>query len=151
MKRKNEIIEKKYKNYIKNKISKINLIKNFMNKNCNIDKLLNNNINNINEIKENVLSNNNDDNKKKIDMFKKIDPKKNKNNNIRNSEIKDEDEKEKSILPYEMTKRMNSFLDFSTILNDNSNIKESVNINRQKNVSRIVWGDVSAIEKNDDF
>ena len=151
MKRKNEIIEKKYKNYIKNKISKINLIKNFMNKNCNIDKLLNNNINNINEIKENVLSNNNDDNKKKIDMFKKIDPKKNKNNIIRNSEIKEEDEKEKSILPYEMTKRMNSFLDFSTILNDNSNIKESVNINRQKNVSRIVWGDVSAIEKNDDF
>lgn len=151
LKRKNEIIEKKYKNYIKNKISKINLIKNFMNKNCNIDKLLNNNINNINEIKENVLSNNNDDNKKKIDMFKKIDPKKNKNNIIRNSEIKEEDEKEKSILPYEMTKRMNSFLDFSTILNDNSNIKESVNINRQKNVSRIVWGDVSAIEKNDDF
>ena len=151
LKRKNEIIEKKYKNYIKNKISKINLIKNFMNKNCNIDKLLNNNINNINEIKENVLSNNNDDNKKKIDMFKKIDPKKNKNNMIRNSEIKEEDEKEKSILPYDMTKRMNSFLDFSTILNDNSNIKESVNINRQKNVSRIVWGDVSAIEKNDDF
>ena len=151
LKRKNEIIEKKYKNYIKNKISKINLIKNFMNKNCNIDKLLNNNINNINEIKENVLSNNNDDNKKKIDMFKKIDPKKNKNNIIKNSEIKEEDEKEKSILPYEMTKRMNSFLDFSTILNDNSNIKESVNINRQKNVSRIVWGDVSAIEKNDDF
>ena len=151
LKRKNEIIEKKYKNYIKNKISKINLIKNFMNKNCNIDKLLNNNINNINEIKENVLSNNNDDNKKKIDMFKKIDPKKNKNNIIRNSEIKEEDEKEKSILPYEMTKRMNSFLDFSTILNDNSNIKESININRQKNVSRIVWGDVSAIEKNDDF
>ena len=151
LKRKNEIIEKKYKNYIKNKISKINLIKNFMNKNCNIDKLLNNNINNINEIKENVLSNNNDDNKKKIDMFKKIDPKKNKNNIIKNSEIKEEDEKEKSILPYEMTKRMNSFLDFSTILNDNSNIKESININRQKNVSRIVWGDVSAIEKNDDF
>ena len=151
VKRKNEKIENKYKNYIKNKISKINLIKNFMNKNCNIDKLLNNNINNINEIKENVLSNNNDDNKKKIDMFKKIDPKKNKNNIIRNSEIKEEDEKEKSILPYEMTKRMNSFLDFSTILNDNSNIKESININRQKNVSRIVWGDVSAIEKNDDF
>ena len=45
---------------------------------------------------------------------------------------------------------MNSFMDFSAILNDNSNIKESVN-NKQKNVSRIVWGDVSAIEKNDDF
>ena len=152
LKRKNEIIENKYKNYIKNKISKITLIKNFINKNCNIDKLLNNINNiNINEIKESIVSNNNDDNKKKIDMFKKIDPKKNKNNIIRNSEIKEEDEKEKSILPYEMTKRMNSFLDFSTILNDNSNIKESVNINRQKNVSRIVWGDVSAIEKNDDF
>ena len=152
VKRKNEKIENKYKNYIKNKISKINLIKNFINKNCNIDKLLNNINNiNINEIKESIVSNNNDDNKKKIDMFKKIDPKKNKNNMIGNSEIKEEDEKEKSILPYDMTKRMNSFLDFSTILNDNSNIKESVNINRQKNVSRIVWGDVSAIEKNDDF
>ena len=50
-----------------------------------------------------------------------------------------------------MTKRMNSFMDFSVILNDNSRIKESVNINVKKtNISRI-WGDVSAIEKNDDF
>ena len=63
--------------------------------------------------------------------------------------IKEDDENEKSILPYEMTKRMNSFMDFSIILNDNSNIKE--NVIWQKNVSRIAWGDVSAIEKNDDF
>ena len=44
IKNKNELIEKKYKKFIKNKIAKINLMKNFMNNNCNIDKLLNNNI-----------------------------------------------------------------------------------------------------------
>ena len=48
-----------------------------------------------------------------------------------------------------MIRRMNSFMDFSTILNDNSRIKETSN--NIKNVSRIVWGDVSAIEKTDDF
>ena len=153
-KRKNEIIINKYKKYIKNKTSKINRIKNFINRNCNIDLLLNksneiNKINNIEEVKKSIINDSNDENKKKIKMFKKIDPKKNKNNNIRNNEIKEDDENEKSILPYEMTKRMNSFMDFSIILNDNSNIKE--NVIRQKNVSRIAWGDVSAIEKNDDF
>jgi hypothetical protein len=153
-KRKNEIIINKYKKYIKNKTSKINRIKNFMKRNCNIDMLLNKNneinkINNIEEVRESIINDSNDENKKKIKMFKKIDPKKNKNNNIRNNEIKEDDENEKSILPYEMTKRMNSFMDFSIILNDNSNIKESAI--RQKNVSRIAWGDVSAIEKNDDF
>ena len=153
-KRKNEIIINKYKKYIKNKTSKINRIKNFINRNCNIDLLLNksneiNKINNIEEVKKSIINDSNDENKKKIKMFKKIDPKKNKNNNIRNNEIKEDDENEKSILPYEMTKRMNSFMDFSIILNDNSNIKE--NVIWQKNVSRIAWGDVSAIEKNDDF
>ena len=153
-KRKNEIIINKYKKYIKNKTSKINRIKNFINRNCNIDLLLNksneiNKINNIEEVKKSIINDSNDENKKKIKMFKKIDPKKNKNNDIRNNEIKEDDENEKSILPYEMTKRMNSFMDFSIILNDNSNIKE--NVIWQKNVSRIAWGDVSAIEKNDDF
>ena len=132
-----------------------------MNNNCNIDKLLNknnikksdssnnnNNINNINNIKESVSSSNKSENKKKIVMFKKVDPKKNKNID-KNNEIKEDDENERSILPYDMTKRMNSFMDFSTILNDNSKIKESPN-NKQKNVSRIIWGDISAIEKNDD-
>ena len=46
-----------------------------------------------------------------------------------------------------MTKRINSFMDFSIILNDNSKIKESVN--RNNNISRL-WGDVSVIEKKED-
>ena len=48
-----------------------------------------------------------------------------------------------------MTKKMNSFMDFSIILNDNSKIKESVN--RNHNISKIM-GDfsVSVIEKKDD-
>ena len=159
-KKKNQLLEKNYKKNIQNKIAKLNILKNFMNKNCNIDKLLNNNIKindncNINEIKESNMSNNNNINnendKKKIVMFKRVEPKKNKNSERNNyNEIKEEEENERSILPYDMTKRMNSFMDFSAILNDNSNIKDSVN-NKQKNVSRIVWGDVSAIEKNDDF
>ena len=158
VKKKNEVLQKKYRKYIKKKIAKINLLKNFMNKNCNIDKILksntniNNNIININEIKENDISNNKDEDKKKIVMFKKVDPKKNKNSERNINTIKEVDENEKSVLPFDMTKRMNSFMDFSTILNDNSNIKEiKESVNRQKNVSRIVWGDVSAIEKNDDF
>ena len=125
-----------------------------MNKNCNIDKILNNNIikktenNCINNIKENIS--NNDENIKKNIMYKKVTPKKNKNTGRFMNEIKEDDEieNERSILPYDMTKRMNSFMDLSIVLNDNSKIKESVN-NIQKNVSRI-WGDISAIEKNDD-
>ena len=154
IKKKNELIEKKYKRFINNKIAKINLIKNFMDKNCNIDILLNNNVikksenESINKIKENTISNN-DKNTKKMIMFKKVEPKKNKNSERFTNEIKEDDENDRSNLPYEMTKRMNSFMDFSIILNDNSKIKESVN-NKQKNVSRIVWGDISAIEKNDD-
>ena len=155
IKRKNEMIEKKYKIYIKAKISKLNILKNFMNNNCNIDKLLNNDFKknriNINEIKNSNISNSNEDkNKKKIVMFKKVAPKKNQNGERDINIIREEDENEKSILPFDMTKRISSFMDFSTILNDNSRIKESTN-NRQKNVSRIIWGDVSAIEKNDDF
>ena len=47
IKKKNEMKEKKYKDLIKNKVSKVNLLKNFMNNNCNIDKLINgNNFNN---------------------------------------------------------------------------------------------------------
>ena len=71
IKKKNELIEKKYKRFINNKIAKINLIKNFMDKNCNIDILLNNNVikksenESINKIKENTISNN-DKNTKKL-------------------------------------------------------------------------------------
>ena len=47
-----------------------------------------------------------------------------------------------------MSKRMDSFMDLSTILNDNSKLKESV---IRKNISKIWGGDVSAIAKNDDI
>ena len=156
IKKKNEMIEEKYKGFVKDKMKKLNALKKFMNNNCNIDKLLNrknnNNKNNINEIKESIITNDIEDkNKKKITMFKKVDVKKNKNSERNNNDDIKIDEDEKSVLPYEMSKRMNSFMDFSTILNDNSRIKESVNTNVKKtNISRI-WGDVSAIEKNDDF
>ena len=140
IKKKYEITEKKYKIKIKAKVGKLNALKNFMNNNCNIDKILNNNINNINEIKESIISNNSED-KKKISMFKKVDVKKNKNserNNNDNDDIKldEENENERSVLPYDMTKRMNSFMDFSVILNDNSRIKESINTNSNINTKK---------------
>ena len=116
-----------------------------------------NNINNKSNYKEKELENDEDikegeNNKNKINMFKKVEVKKNKNNErkyvSKNNIIKEEDENERSLLPFDMTKRMNSFMDFSAVLNDNSNIKESVN---RKNISKIWGNDVSAIEKNDDI
>ena len=160
IKKKNELNEKKYKELIKKKVTKVNLLKNFMNNNCNIDLLINGNANNINNksnYKEKELEDNEDikegeNNKNKINMFKKVEVKKNKNNErkyvSKNNIIKEEDENERSLLPFDMTKRMNSFMDFSAVLNDNSNIKESVN---RKNISKIWGNDVSAIEKNDDI
>ena len=160
IKKKNELNEKKYKELIKKKVTKVNLLKNFMNNNCNIDLLINGNANNINNksnYKEKELENDEDikegeNNKNKINMFKKVEVKKNKNNErkyvSKNNIIKEEDENERSLLPFDMTKRMNSFMDFSAVLNDNSNIKESVN---RKNISKIWGNDVSAIEKNDDI
>ena len=160
IKKKNELNEKKYKELIKKKVTKVNLLKNFMNNNCNIDLLINGNANNINNksnYKEKELENDEDikegeNNKNKINMFKKVEVKKNKNNErkyvSKNNIIKEEDENERSLLPFDMTKRMNSFMDFSAVLNDNSNIKESVN---RKNISKMWGNDVSAIEKNDDI
>lgn len=160
IKKKNELNEKKYKELIKKKVTKVNLLKNFMNNNCNIDLLINGNANNINNksnYKEKELEDNEDikegeNNKNKINIFKKVEVKKNKNNErkyvSKNNIIKEEDENERSLLPFDMTKRMNSFMDFSAVLNDNSNIKESVN---RKNISKIWGNDVSAIEKNDDI
>ena len=160
IKKKNELNEKKSKELIKKKVTKVNLLKNFMNNNCNIDLLINGNANNINNksnYKEKELENDEDikegeNNKNKINMFKKVEVKKNKNNErkyvSKNNIIKEEDENERSLLPFDMTKRMNSFMDFSAVLNDNSNIKESVN---RKNISKIWGNDVSAIEKNDDI
>lgn len=166
IKKKNEIKEKKYKDLIKNKVSKVNLLKYFMNNNCNIDKLINgNNFNNKKDdvntsYKEKELKDNED--KKEYEsntinnsnMFKKVEVKKNKNKNNdrnyanKNKIIKEENKNEKSLLPFEMSKRMDSFMDLSNILNDNSKLKESV---IRKNISKIWGGDVSAIAKNDDI
>ena len=48
----------------------------------------------------------------------------------------EDDEKNKSILPKDLTKRMISFIDFSIVLNDNDNskIKDSSNKNNISNL-----------------
>ena len=166
IKKKYEMNEKKYKDLIKNKVSKVNLLKNFLNNNCNIDKLINgNNINNkkddddtVDKEKELKDNEDNEDKKesenktKKSNMFKKVEVKKNKNNERdyvkKDKIINEEDENEKSLLPFEMSKRMNSFMDFSAILNDNSKFKESVN---RKNLSRLWGNEISVIAKNEDI
>ena len=145
LKKNNKLIEEKYKHMIENKISEINRLKEIFKNDFNKKKeednkneiIINSSINKINNIPYN---------KNEI-KFKKIDVKKVKRE--RNMiEINDEDdEKNKSILPEDMTKKMNSFMDFSIILNDNSKIKESVNKN---NISKL-WGDVSVIDKKDDI
>ena len=94
----------------------------------------------INKI--NNITNNKDEIK-----FKKVEVKKVKKE--RNMiKINDEDDKKnKSILTKDLTKRMNSFMDFSIVLNDNSKIKERENKN---NISKFL-GDVSVIDKKDDI
>ena len=70
------MIEKKYNIYINKKIEKNNILKNFMNNNCNIDKLLNkniikktdNDICNVNEIKESESSIGDDTKKKNFNV-----------------------------------------------------------------------------------
>ena len=85
--------------------------------------------------------NNNIDNKK--GMFKKVEVKK---INKERKEIKKEKERDKSKMHNDMTKRMNSFMDLSIVLNENSNIN---NNNNNIKISRM-WGDVSAIAKKED-
>ena len=142
LKKKNELVEEKYKKLIEDKNNKIKKLKNFLNDNKSIENI----IKNKNEIKNNDSINNIDNIKEnKNTMFKKVEVKKvKKERNKIEMNIEDE-ENNKSILPKDMTKRMNSFMDLSIVLNDNSKIKESVN----KNISRM-WGDVSAIERKDD-
>ena len=139
LKKTNELLEKKYEKNIEEKLSKIEKLKKFLDKKINIDNLVNNN-----EIKKNVLMNNyinnNIDNKK--GMFKKVEVKK---INKERKEIKKEKERDKSKMHDDMTKRMNSFMDLSIVLNDNSNINNNNNIK----ISRM-WGDVSAIAKKED-
>ena len=139
LKKTNELLEKKYEKNIEEKITKIEKLKKFLDKKINTDNLINNN-----EIKKNVLMNNyinnNIDNKK--GMFKKVEVKK---INKERKEIKKEKERDKSKIHNDMTKRMNSFMDLSIVLNDNSNINNNNNIK----ISRM-WGDVSAIAKKED-
>ena len=140
LKKTNELLEKKYEKNIEEELSKIEKLKKFLDKKINIDNLVNNN-----EIKKNVLMNNyinnNIDNKK--GMFKKVEVKK---INKERKEIKKEKERDKSKMHNDMTKRMNSFMDLSIVLNENSNIN---NNNNNIKISRM-WGDVSAIAKKED-
>ncbi len=147
IKKKNDVAEEKYKKLIENKISKIKILKEFLDKNINKENI----IKNKNEIKKDSSVdniNNNKENKEQKIMYKKVNVKKVKNEKKERNkiEIEEEDIRNKSKLPNDITKRMNSFMDLSLVLNENSKLKESVNKN---NFSRI-WGDVSAIEKKDD-
>ena len=70
---------------------------------------------------------------------KKVTSERNKINKNKNDEI------QKSNLPNDMSKRMDSFMDLSII---NSQLKTSVI--RGPNNKSILWGDMSAIGKNED-
>ena len=143
LKAKNELIKETYNVLIKDKIDKINIIKQFIENHNKIENM----IMNKNEIKINSENNNININKvseNKNPMFKKVNVKKvtserNKINKNKNDEI------QKSNLPNDMSKRMDSFMDLSII---NSQLKTSVI--RGPNNKSILWGDMSAIGKNED-
>ena len=143
LKAKNELIKETYNVLIKDKIDKINILKQFIENRNKIENM----IMNKNEIKINSENNNININKvseNKNPMFKKVNVKKvtserNKINKNKNDEI------QKSNLPNDMSKRMDSFMDLSII---NSQLKTSVI--RGPNNKSILWGDMSAIGKNED-
>lgn len=143
LKAKNELIKETYNVLIKDKIDKINILKQFIENHNKIENM----IMNKNEIKINSENNNININKvseNKNLMFKKVNVKKvtserNKINKNKNDEI------QKSNLPNDMSKRMDSFMDLSII---NSQLKTSVI--RGPNNKSILWGDMSAIGKNED-
>ena len=141
LKKKNEILEEKYKKLIEKKKESINLLKQFIDKNININNIIKNKNEIKNEIKIESSINNIKENKNQI-KYKKVEVKKVKNDRNNENKIDNEEENNKSILPTDMTKRMNSFMDLSIVLNDNSRIREN-------NVSRM-WGDISAIGKKED-
>ena len=141
IKKKNEILEEKYKKLIEKKKESINLLKQFIDKNININNIIKNKNEIKNEIKIESSINNIKENKNQI-KYKKVEVKKVKNERNNENKIDKEEENNKSILPTDMTKRMNSFMDLSIVLNDNSRIREN-------NVSRM-WGDISAIGKKED-
>ena len=146
IKKMNEILQKKYEKNIEEKISKIEKLKQFLDKKINIDNLVSHNEIKMNSSKNNNNINNNIENKNS--MFKKVEIKKINAKKINQDviEIKKGKERDKSKLHNDMTKRMNSFMDLSSILNDNSNINYN---NNNIKISRM-WGDVSAIDKKDD-
>ena len=143
LKAKNELIKETYNVLIKDKIDKINILKQFIENRNKIENM----IMNKNEIKINSENNNiniNNVSENKNPMFKKVNVKKvtserNKINKNKNDEI------QKSNLPNDMSKRMDSFMDLSII---NSQLKTSVI--RGPNNKSILWGDMSAIGKNED-
>ena len=142
IKKRNEILEEKYKKLIEKKKDKINLLKQFIGKNIYNENIIKNKNEIKNEIKNESSINNIKENKNQV-KYKKLEIKKIKNDRSNVIKIEKEEENNKSILPNDMTKRMNSFMDLSIVLNDNSK-----NYNKN-NVSRL-WGDISAIGKKDD-
>ena len=142
IKKRNEILEEKYKKSIEKKKDKINLLKQFIDKNIYNENIIKNKNEIKNEIKNESSINNIKENKNQV-KYKKLEIKKIKNDRSNVIKIEKEEENNKSILPNDMTKRMNSFMDLSIVLNDNSK-----NYNKN-NVSRL-WGDISAIGKKDD-
>ena len=142
IKKRNEILEEKYKKLIEKKKDKINMLKQFIDKNIYNENIIKNKNEIKNEIKNESSINNIKENKNQV-KYKKLEIKKIKNDRSNVIKIEKEEEINKSILPNDMTKRMNSFMDLSIVLNDNSK-----NYNKN-NVSRL-WGDISAIGKKDD-
>jgi hypothetical protein len=142
IKKRNEILEEKYKKSIEKKKDKINMLKQFIDKNIYNENIIKNKNEIKNEIKNESSINNFKENKNQV-KYKKLEIKKIKNDRSNVIKIEKEEENNKSILPNDMTKRMNSFMDLSIVLNDNSK-----NYNKN-NVSRL-WGDISAIGKKDD-
>ena len=142
IKKRNEILEEKYKKSIEKKKDKINLLKQFIDKNIYNENIIKNRNEIKNEIKNESSINNIKENKNQV-KYKKLEIKKIKNDRSNVIKIEKEEENNKSILPNDMTKRMNSFMDLSIVLNDNSK-----NYNKN-NVSRL-WGDISAIGKKED-
>ena len=143
LKAKNELIKETYNVLIKDKLDKVNILKQFIENHNKIENM----IMNKNEIKINSENNNININKvseNKNPMFKKVNVKKVTSERNKISKNKN-DEIQKSNLPNDMSKRMDSFMDLSII---NSQLKTSVI--RGPNNKSILWGDMSAIGKNED-
>ena len=146
IKKTNELLEKKIKKNIENKITKIKILKNFLNKKTNSDNLITKN-----EIKENNSINNiNINSERKNEKYKKLEIKKipakkiNQEDRNSNMKIKIENERDKRTkLPNDLTKRLDSFMDLSSILIDNQKKPNKLGVSK-------LWGDVSAIENKED-